>query len=75
MNTVAAGRKAGLEAIQRVAVSHGDCPANAQRLGNIVTTLSLVGLDSMLLQCCHNVEDECYITMLWQCCLNVGMKL
>ncbi len=44
-------------------------PANIQRWGNIVTTLSLVRSDTMLLQRWHNVDDERYNTP--QCWYNV----
>ena len=36
----------------------GHSSANAQRWGNVVTTLSLVRSDTTLLQRYHNVEDE-----------------
>ena len=47
--------------------------ANTQRCDNV--TLSLVRSDTTLLQCCHNIEDECYITMLPQCWYNIVAML
>ena len=35
------------------------CPANAQRCGNVVTTLSLVRSNLTLLQCCYSIDDKC----------------
>ena len=39
-------------------------PANAQCCGNVVTTLSLVMSDTIMLQHCHNVGDKRYMTIL-----------
>ena len=53
----------------------GIIPANGQRWGNVVTTLSVVRSDTTLLPRRHNVEDECYITTLWQRCHIIGITL
>ena len=50
-------------------------PANAQHCGNVMTMLGFVRLDTTLLQHCHDVEDEQYITTLWQLCPNIGIML
>ena len=40
-----------------------------------MTTLSFVRSDTMLVQHCHSVEDERYITTMWQRWHNIGITL
>ena len=55
----------GCDAIQSAAVG------GLKLFHVVVTTLSLVRSDTMLLQHCHDVEDERDITTLWQHCHNI----
>ncbi len=56
-------------------------PANAQRWGNVVTTLSLIRLTTTLLQCCHNVMKVISLhcgnvaSTLVSCCSNTATAL